>query len=324
MSSLKYYYIFGLLIVFAALGALVFFLVSRSQPDFFGLDDARPAPVPAGPSADLWRSEDASSLFLRCNNIPEGTADIQIFRSKLTETRWLLWKTKRVFPGCDTEVVEIKIFESEDDPLAYKYLVKAVDADGNALWESGAIVPGETPPVLPGAGSGDTAAPPGSGAGAGQSGGGEGGAGVPPAGSSPAEGGTTPAGGGTAGGVPAGGGGGSGGTDGNYCYTPSGQVAGPCESATGQFWVLHADKRIEIGWQNLPSSTVAVVVYRSEGENGPWEKLDEKESINPGQAYAFRILDHTLHVPRYYRLDAKSGSGAVVESFGPLLLPALE
>jgi hypothetical protein len=80
------------------------------------------------------------------------------------------------------------------------------------------------------------------------------------------------------------------------------------------------NQAIELGWQSLPSSTTKAVVSRSPSETGPWAVLLQQE--NPVDPYFIRIVDETLHEPRYYQLEVFTNQ-TVLAGFGPIFLPAL-
>ncbi|MBI3588834.1 MAG: hypothetical protein HY093_00250 [Candidatus Liptonbacteria bacterium] len=58
-----------------------------------------------------------------------------------------------------------------------------------------------------------------------------------------------------------------------YYYTPSGQVSGTSSIPLASFWASHVNKKIEVGWQNIPSSTTKIIVYRSKTETSGYEKF---------------------------------------------------
>lgn len=320
MDSVRYYYIFGIVVflIVAAGVAYEFFLKPKTV--------IIPPPIPQvnipvedmSPAVYIWRNG-TSSIAVRCKNLPIGTSDIQIFRSKLNEEQWLLWKTKRVYPGCDSEIIEVSIVKG-DDPFSYRYYFKAVDEEGNDLWVSDVVFPSETPPPnLPGS-SGNGApgtAPPGSV--------------PPPSGTEPPPGtvpGTAPPPQSTSSPGTPGTGSSDEGNSGNpneiTYYTPSVILSGTSTPQTANFWVSHVDKRIEIGWQNVSPQTSKAIVSRSPSSNGPWEKLLEQEKPATNTPYFIRIVDNTLHEAYYYKLETRSASNSLLNSYGPILLEPLE
>ncbi len=104
-------------------------------------------------------------------------------------------------------------------------------------------------------------------------------------------------------------------------YTPTGEVSGTSTVPTENFWVLHVHNKIEIGWQNIPSSTNQIIIYRSKTETGGYQKLLEQQ--NPKTTYDFlRIDDHTLPEAYYYKMETKMNS-TILETYGPEFLPSL-
>lgn len=104
-------------------------------------------------------------------------------------------------------------------------------------------------------------------------------------------------------------------------YTP--QII-PSGSGTqdANFWVLHVNQNIEIGWQNLPSSTDMVIVLRAQSENGPWTTLLEQKNPSVSDPYFIRILDESITATYYYLMRAFRG-GTIVQSYGPLMLAGI-
>jgi len=105
-------------------------------------------------------------------------------------------------------------------------------------------------------------------------------------------------------------------------YTPQLQISGYSSGQTGAFWVQHVDQKIEIGWQNLPSNTTRIDVFRSSNQSGPWTII--LTQLNPGVNgyYSIQVVDNTLGLPFYYQMNAES-DGAVIATYGPVYLPPI-
>jgi len=105
-------------------------------------------------------------------------------------------------------------------------------------------------------------------------------------------------------------------------YTPSGQVAGTSSIPTTTFWVQHVNEKIEIGWQNIPSSTTKLVISRSQNENSGYEQLFvQQDPITAGNDF-IRLEDNTVHDSYYYKMEAKTNT-SLIETYGPTFLPGL-
>ena len=108
-----------------------------------------------------------------------------------------------------------------------------------------------------------------------------------------------------------------------YYYTPTGQLSGTSSlTNTDNFWVVHTNNKIEIGWQNFPSSTDAIVIYRSQNQNGPWLQLLRQEGSGFAGPYVIGLLDNTLSQAYYYKIQALDDSNPVA-GYGPVLLNPL-
>jgi len=107
-----------------------------------------------------------------------------------------------------------------------------------------------------------------------------------------------------------------------YYYTPDGQVSSANPPPTiPHFWVQHVNRKIEIGWNDLPVGTVQIIVSRSGAMDGPWSQLllqNQPVTTN----YVIRLVDNTIGEAYYYKLDA-NGNNGILGTFGPELLPPL-
>lgn len=105
-------------------------------------------------------------------------------------------------------------------------------------------------------------------------------------------------------------------------YTPSGQVAGTSSMPTTTFWVQHVNQKIEIGWQNIPSSTTKLVILRSKTENSGYEQLFiQQDPITAGNDF-IRLEDNTVRDSYYYKMEARTNT-SLIQSYGPTFLPAI-
>lgn len=105
-------------------------------------------------------------------------------------------------------------------------------------------------------------------------------------------------------------------------YNPQIELSGYGSGQTGNFWVEYVDKKIEIGWQNLPTSTTAIAVLRAPDSSGPWTTILTRSGIDPTGPSTIQIVDDTLGETSYYELEAKGG-GAIIAIYGPVSLPPL-
>lgn len=105
-------------------------------------------------------------------------------------------------------------------------------------------------------------------------------------------------------------------------YTPSGQVAGTSSIPTITFWVQHVNEKIEIGWQNIPSSTTKLIISRSKTETSGYEQLFiQQDPITAGNDF-IRLEDNTIHVSYYYKMEARTNT-SLINTYGPTFLPGL-
>lgn len=107
-------------------------------------------------------------------------------------------------------------------------------------------------------------------------------------------------------------------------YTPNGQPSGQNAAAAAfaakNFYVLHADQGIEVGWRNLPSDTMLIIVYRSSSASGSWTELLRHQYNKTSPSGFLRIIDDSLNQPLYYKMEAKNTSGATLATYGPEFL----
>jgi len=314
MERLKYYIAGGVVVIVLGGGIFVYLLLqlvsngglSSLQRGSSNSTSTPTAPIevtPIVPMVHLWKGS-AKSLLISCENLPEGTYTIKVYRAKLHTDQWILWKVKQFFPGCDSKVIEIKVV-SADELYLYKYYFEAVSEDGEVLWKSNEETPSNPPPGVGPNSPPPTNEPPSPSSTV---------PGTPPSsGGGPTSSSTPPGGGPTTGGGPTA-------PPGTICYTPNGTPIGPCDAPKENFWVQHIDKKIEIGWQNIPPATDEVFVYRSTSTNGPWELLLDQNS--PADSYIIRLVDNTVGVDYFYKMDARQ-NGHLLQSYGPVFLEAI-
>lgn len=91
---------------------------------------------------------------------------------------------------------------------------------------------------------------------------------------------------------------------------------------TATFWVGYVNQYLEVRWQNLPASTDAIVVARSQNASGTFSELItilSPELTGPRSVY---VVDSAFNLPYYYKLDARA-SGTLLQEFGPVFLPPI-
>ncbi|MBI2034043.1 MAG: hypothetical protein HYT13_03015 [Candidatus Liptonbacteria bacterium] len=253
--------------------------------------------------------KDQKTLVLSWQNLPTGTSRIDVFRARLACENWSKWKTTAI-EDPNQGSVEIKIYENLSS--GYCIYFEAISRSGEALWSSTplnqiAYLGSSTPPP-----QGQTSGP--------------GTPSEPLSSTSQSEPTSTS-------------------TETQTTSTTTETTSTTTETTststettsttteststvldivhTENFWVEHVNQRIEIGWQNMPSGTDKIVVSRSVVSEGLWKKLFEQQGPFENKPYVIRLLDETIDSPQYYKLEALSSSGAILQTFGPLLLPAL-
>ena len=289
--------------IFVAFAALYYFAFYEPGPQNTAFSPSLPKNAETGVALAL---KDQETLVLSWQNLPTSTSRIDIFRAKLACESWSKWKTAEI-QDPSSGSVEIKV--NENLASGYCLYFEAISKSGEALWSSTPInqiayLGGGTPPPQgqpngPGTLNQPPPAP-------------------PPLGSPPATPTSTPQ---------------SQPTSTPPSQPPSGgeTTSTPSQSTpivpdivhTENFWVDHVNQKIEIGWQNMPSGTDKIIVSRSATSTGPWTKLFEQQGPFENKPYVIRLLDETINSPQYYKLEAFSSSNAILQTFGPLLLSAL-
>ena len=81
----------------------------------------------------------------------------------------------------------------------------------------------------------------------------------------------------------------------------------------------HINNFIELGWQNLSTSTDHLTVSRALAAEGPWTPLLNQTNPDATGPYTIRLVDNTIGTPHYYKLDTFVGT-IFIYGYGPLLL----
>jgi len=102
-------------------------------------------------------------------------------------------------------------------------------------------------------------------------------------------------------------------------YNPQLQLSGTQPKQTGSFLVQHVDQKIQIAWQNLPTSTTGLAIYRSPNQDGPWSLVLSQQSPGVLDSYSIQLVDDTLGAPFYYEMLAQNGS-TTIGTYGPIFL----
>jgi len=332
--ALKYLIPIALLALF---GVLILFFVKRPASIDI-MPSSLPAPgvsAEAGPTVTVGNAG-TSTLSISWENLPGGTERLSIFRTPAGKNLWLNWKT--VVAGSGSGSAEVQI-GSKENLNSYAYYFQATSGSGDPLYTSSAAQPQTSgspggDPSTPIGGFNLVMAPststpqppPQSGfnlAGTETS--------TPPpttqfnlsnTSTQPA-----PTSTGTTSSQPV--------VDlstlptssvtifmKGIFYSPFGIVPVASGVQDADFWVLHVNGAVEVGWQNAASSTNAIAIYRSIGESGPWSKVLEQAGVDPSAPNFVRFIDSSSGAAHYYRMEALQGA-TVLATYGPLLLPAL-
>lgn len=291
---------FTIAVAFAILYYVAFYEPKPQETNIVSISPSTPKSEETGVVIGIKNGE---TLILSWQNLPSGTSHIDIFRAKLACENWSKWKTAEIKDSSQGSV-EIKANENISSDCFY---FKAVSGSGTQLWSSApqnqvGYLGGGTPPPQGqpnGPGTPNQPPPP------------------PPSGTPPTAPTSTPPSQSTSTPPPPP-------PSQNPTSTPSQPTSTvPDIIHTESFWVGHVNQKIEIGWQNMPSGTDKIIVSRSTASEGPWTKLFEQQGPFENKPYVIRLVDETINSPQYYRLEAFSSSGAILQTFGPLLLPAL-
>ncbi|RJQ28360.1 hypothetical protein C4571_03860 [Candidatus Parcubacteria bacterium] len=295
------------------------------------------SPPPQGPSPSVSITQkDKTTLGLRWENFPSGTEILRVFRSPVGKNRWLQWQSIPSAGGSGNAEIQIG---SKEDLNNFSYYFQAASSGGDSLYTSPVAQPGGGSPgtsTSPGtpiggfnlvmAASTSTEAPPQSGfnlAGTAT------GTAPPTTQFNLSNTSTQPTPTSTA-------------TSsepapivlaflptssvtifmkGIY-YSPLGIIPTGSGVQDADFWVLYINQFIEVGWQNISTSTNKIALYRSASQSGPWLKILEQTGVDPTQPDVVRFGDNSSGADHYYRMEALDGS-TILQTYGPVLLPAL-
>jgi len=309
-------FIVGLIIIGAA-AILIVQLNGVYLSNGNGNSSAAPA-IPAAPAAPsvslvIQKSGKTNTLVVNWANLPDGTTELNIFRAKNSSStpQWALWKTVQV-GNADTGSAEFNLTNSD---LGYQYYVQATgknptgDGGGpatNVLWTSSSTTPMTTTSTVPTTGNNN-----------GNGGGQNNNTSSTNTTTTTSNNGNN----GTSGNSTTTGTGGNGNAPtGNAYYNPQVQITG-YGTTLGSFWVEHVNQSIEVGWQNLPTSTDELIFYRSTTQDGPWNQFLKQKNPGSTGSYSLQIVDGTLGDPYYYQMVAYA-NGVTVGTYGPIYLPA--
>lgn len=311
------------LIIIGAIAILIIQLNGYFLPTATSLHQPTPAPsvsapsLPPAPSVTL--TIQGKNLLVQWQNLPGGTTALNIFRSKKNTNDWELWKTIQL--NVDQLLDGSQLLNLGLNGSDYSYYFQAVGGNSddnststeNILWTSSSTDPGNGTSTNQNGGGGGNG-----GAGNGNNGGG--GSNGNSSSSGQGQGGNNGNGGGGSNGNSSGTGGGSG-PGGNAYYNPQIQVTG-YGADNGNFWVQHASQSIEIGWQDLPSSTDSITVTRSQNQNGPWDQILQEQNPGTTGSYSLELVDGTVDEPYYYEMNVYQGT-TLLATYGPdYLAPA--
>jgi len=261
--------------------------------------------------------ESGKKLKVIWTNIPADTSKIMIFRRLISGGEWEEWVSVDIPLLMINGAVELVLLP-EDSPGSYEYSAQTLADSGVVGWIVSNLTPTyepppyETEPLEPqpegtpptdgdGGPSGDTPPPPG-----GDPGGEEGNT-PNPTSSTPAP---------TSTGNP-----GAQTYNWIYYYLPNGQLSGTTTLSNQNFWIARVNNAIQINWQNLPTGTNGLTVYRSDAESGPWTQLFAQNNITSAPG-SLQITDYSYGETQYYKMEARSGM-QILGSYGPILLPGL-
>lgn len=273
-----------------------------------------PPPPPPAPSVTLTleKSKNGNSLLVQWANLPAGTTALHIFRGRTNSTStWSLWETLSI---SSDELQGGSANLDLGNANGYSFYVEAVGSNGDdtgnststILWESNPGAP-ETPSSTPpqasstdnggGSGQNNSSTPTSTPTSTDQNP-------TPPpenptsSASSTSNNSSTPT--------------------GTPYYNPEVQLETYGSAQTGTFWVQHGNgnQSIDIGWQNLPSSTDSIIVFRSADQNGPWNQLLQENNPGTNGSYSLGLVDGTLNDPYYYELTAYQGTSTLA-TYGP-------
>lgn len=312
MSFRSFIIIFGVVLaIFVGAAAIYITYYSPFRP--ITIEDrpipAPTPPVPQEPSISLI-VKDKKTVTLEWRYLPLNAVEIEIYRAKQKTGNWSKWRTVNVLGSLDSGRIEISVTDGTD-PTTYVYYFEVFSGSGETLLNTSSTPsvaeippppPPPGPPTPPPPTPTSTTSPPPP---------------PPPPPPTPTSTISPPP-------PPPPGTQNQTSTATSTLYTPDGQPVQPVPTGhTEHFWVEHVNQRIEIGWQNLSSSTAKATVSRSANSNGPWTKILEQQGPPVTDPYVIQILDEAIDQSFYYRLETRNSANAVIETFGPILLGPL-
>ncbi|MEK7094168.1 MAG: hypothetical protein AAB903_02395 [Patescibacteria group bacterium] len=304
-SKVFYYFLIGVLVVAATLGLVGFYYVAFGNlsgllpPQFRPVTSPKNTALQTPPSTDpqINLSVDKNGrLVLTWKNLRSGMRDIHIFRAREGQPRWSLWKTISV-SNLAEGLIQLQATYSQG-LLGYVYRFEAVGADGGIVWSSPptSITGGDTTPAP------NTNQTPSSGGG------------------NPSSGNTSPSpqSSSTTTNTPS-----STSVDNSTStviyYTPQGEVSGSSTLSVEQFWAKEVNKKIQIGWSHLNTSSVAVEILRAVNGNGPWTVFFHQSQPVANQPYSLSFVDDAVSQTAFYKLNSFSSSGSILDTYGPVI-----
>ena len=107
-----------------------------------------------------------------------------------------------------------------------------------------------------------------------------------------------------------------------YYYTPDGRISSTSTfpAPSQNFWVDHQSGKVELGWQNLPTSTVEIDISRAPSQDSLWEVFFTQERPILDRPYSIFLNDIGTISPFYYKLEAFDSNHSLLSSYGPLYL----
>lgn len=330
VGALRYYILGGLVLLVIGAGGAFFYAFESSLPTIepvrapasSALPAPAPIPVPVKPEVSIW-IKNGKTVVVEWRHLPLLTSRIDIFRGKGSGAAYAFWKSLNI-AGSDLNSGSQEIRVSAGDaPMTYFYYIASFSGDGSSLWTSTSTPPTTEPPVvpppiattppptttLPPATTTPTSTPPVTNPTSTPTS-------TPPVTTStepvatttpPVVSSTNPF------AYPPGS---------ILFYSPSGQITGYIVPVTYTFWAQYIDNKIELNWQNVPSDTDSLYVFRSAASSGPWTSLLTQYHPTIGAPGSIKIVDETVSQPFYYRMEARAGS-QTLGIYGPVFLPGL-
>lgn len=332
--ALRYYILGGLILLVIGAGGAFFYAFETALPNIEPVIAPKPVapsePIapsePAKPEISIW-IKDKRTLVVEWRNLPSLTSRIDIFRGKGGKTLLSFWKS---FGVADTNLAsgsrEITV-PIGDAPTSYFYYLTSIAENGSSLWTSTTTVPTTVPPVFifppvttpppiviilptsttptPTSTTPIVIAP----------------TSTIPTSTTPEATSTVPTPTSTLP-IP---------TSSNpfsyppgsiLFYSPSGEITGYIVPSTYTFWAQYVDNKIELNWQNIPTGTDSLHVFRSVTSTDTWVSLLIQYNPPIGVPGSIKIVDETVTQPFYYRMEARQGT-QTLGIYGPVFLPGL-